>query len=124
MLSGKQLSSHLRVALRHEVLVHKATTLACVTWDVLLANLVGRTTDPVDTRPGAVAIDVGVNVLACWETACLLKMAGQLQSVELGRSTPGENDLSVDRARSLSEDSLLGGNEACVARQVLSSKSA
>lgn len=96
MLSGKQLSSHLRIALRHKILVHKAATLARVPWDMLLTNFVSRTADPVNTCLRVVAINVWVDVLLRREVACLLKMAGQLQSVKLLRPTTSKNDLSVD----------------------------
>jgi hypothetical protein len=115
----EQISGDLRIALVHQVFIYHSSVVASVAWNVLLSNHVGGTTDPVHRLLTSVTVHVRVNALGGRQFRQLLFVSSQFEHVKFLRTSAAEADLSVDRARSLAEQTILGGNETCVCRQVL-----
>lgn len=63
VLSGVKFGSDLGITLVHQVFVHESSVVTGITWNVLLANHVGWSTDPVDRVLASITIDVGVDAL-------------------------------------------------------------
>ena len=120
MLARVQVSCDLCEALWHEAFVDKATDLSRIVGHVLLAHLMGRTTNPVHRVLAVVTIDFAVDVLGRWQVALLLSVALQLQTFMARHVATGQADFSVNAAGRFAEHDALGGHEACVAWQVLS----
>jgi len=80
VLARVQVSCDLCEALRHEAFVDKATDLSRIVGHVLLAHLMGRTTNPVHRVLAMVTVDVAVDVLGRWQVALLLSVALLLQN--------------------------------------------
>lgn len=53
-------------------MINKASALAGVTWNVLLANFMGWTAYPIDSLLTVVAVDIWVDVFAGWEALNLV----------------------------------------------------
>lgn len=92
--------------------------MALVPRDVLLADHVGRASNPIDSVPAVVAVDICIDRFWGRQIWQLILVPSKLKLVELFLSAASHLDFTIDWARGLTEKSLLWGNKTCVAGQV------
>ncbi len=92
-----------------------------VAGDVLLANLVSGPIDPVFGVTAMVSEDIWIYFLGGGQSGSLLPVAFELHAINLLPAATSNADFTVDAARSLTKEIVLGGNVTGVARQILAS---
>ena len=92
--------------------------MTCVTWYVLLADLVSRAVDPVFGISAMVAKNFRVNFLGSRQSRCLLLVPLKLHPVDLFSSSTRNTDFTIDAAGSLAKEIVFSGNMARVAGEV------
>ena len=97
--------------------------MARVAGDVLLANLMSRTVDPVFGILAVVSKNLRVDVLRGGQSSCLLSVTLKFPSFNFLFSASGDADFAVDTSRSLTEEVVLSGYVARVTRKVFSGPS-
>ena len=84
--------------------------------DVLLANLVSGPIDPVLSVTAMISKDIWVYFLGGRQSGSLLPMPFELHTINLLPAAASNADFTVDAARSLTKEIVLGGNVTGVSR--------
>ena len=116
MLLGEQVGCHLRVGLAHGVFVHHASDVTSVAGDALLAHIVSGSRNPVNRMLAQVAVDILIHFGASWQVNEALHALLQGNTSKVVLVAPRLIDLVIDSACSLSEEVILQGDTASIAR--------
>ena len=116
VLLREELSGDLSVRLAHGVLVDHSADVTSVAWDLLAADHVRGTGDPVLRELAAVAEDILVHLGTGWQIDMAHHALLESDAADVGLIATRLVDFTIDSTRSLSEKLVLDGHEAGVAR--------